>query len=452
MKPHPSVLVLGGGLSGVAVAYTLAREGWGDVTVVERGPELGGLAGTFEQEGCFYPLAYHHILKQDRTLLYFLKQVGAIDDVLWRKITMLFRQNGRFFELDRPGDFYRFPMSVADKLRFCRLMLRAFRKKDWSDWYGRSAADLVDSWGGPGVREALFEPLTQLKFKLPCSAVSGAWLGARLYFREGSAPLGFIPGANWTKVLCDGLTRSLADLGVNVRTESTVSTLGVENGRVTEARVGTESLRADIVVSTVPTEVYCRMVPQEETPGLREIRYSAVVSAICVTRQPLQPEFYWMNLPTLEHNAAGIFRLESLNPSIGRPGDTCLNFVTHLNSRSEPFFDRDDAELWAGYEEDFRNIFGFELAPTWRHVSRIPMYSPVFVREYRNPPVKSTTLQNVYFAGNYMTFPSVASTGTALQSGLETGRAILQDHDQGTDVLDEVAALQIRRFPPAARR
>lgn len=80
------------------------------------------------------------------------------------------------------------------------------------------------------------------------------------------------------------------------------------------------------------------------------------------------------------------------------------------------------------------------------------MYSPVFVPEYRNPPMRSTTLQNVYFAGNYMTFPSVASTGTALQSGLETASAILRDHDQDTDVLDEVEALRIRSFPPADRR
>jgi protoporphyrinogen oxidase len=435
----------------MAVAYTLAREGWKDVTVVERGTELGGLAGTFEEAGSFYPLAYHHILKDDRTLLYFLKEIGAIEDVLWRKITMLFRQNGRFFELDRPADFYRFPMSTADKLRFCRLMLRSFRKKDWSDWYGRTAADLVDSWGGPGVREALFEPLTQLKFKLPCSEVSGAWLGARLSFREGSAPFGFIPGANWTKVLCDGLTRALEDLGVKIHTESTVTGLEFEEDRVAAANVGDVRLGADLVVNTVPTEVYCRMAPQEETAGLREIRYSAVVSAICVTRQPLQPEFYWMNLPTLEHNAAGIFRLESLNPTIGRPGDACLNFVTHLSDRSEPFFERSDEELWTGYEEDFRNIFGFDLKPSWRHVTRIPMYSPVFVPEYRNPPMKSTTVPNVYFAGNYMTFPSVASTGTALQSGLETAQAILRDHDQSTAVLDEVQALRIRSFPAAGR-
>jgi protoporphyrinogen oxidase len=49
----PAVVVLGGGLSGVAAAYTLARSGISDITVVERGPTLGGLAGSFEREGHF---------------------------------------------------------------------------------------------------------------------------------------------------------------------------------------------------------------------------------------------------------------------------------------------------------------------------------------------------------------------------------------------------------------
>ena len=81
-------------------------------------------------------------------------------------------------------------MSLADKARFVRLMATAFAKRDWSDWQDRSAAELIDECAGPGVREALFERLTRLKFELPCAQVSGAWLGARLHFREGSAPLG----------------------------------------------------------------------------------------------------------------------------------------------------------------------------------------------------------------------------------------------------------------------
>ncbi|MEO6057798.1 MAG: FAD-dependent oxidoreductase, partial [Gemmatimonadales bacterium] len=86
----PSVVVLGGGLSGVAAAYTLARAGIRDITVIERGPTLGGLAGSFEREGHFYPLGYHHILHRDRTLLFFLDLIGALPDVRWRRVRMLF--------------------------------------------------------------------------------------------------------------------------------------------------------------------------------------------------------------------------------------------------------------------------------------------------------------------------------------------------------------------------
>src|SRR5206468_2314276 len=106
--------------------------------------------------------------------------------------------------------------------RFTALMLRSFRKTDWDDWLDKSAEELVDSWAGPRVREVLFEPLTQLKFELPCSDVSGAWLGTRLHYREGSAALGYIPGTNWTQVLCQGVEQLLAETGVEVRLRGSV--------------------------------------------------------------------------------------------------------------------------------------------------------------------------------------------------------------------------------------
>ena len=126
---------------------------------------------------------------------------------------MLFHLGGRAYDLGSPAGSSRFRCRSRDKAGFVRLMLKAFNKRDWSDWQDRSAADLVDTYAGPGAREALFERLTRLKFELPCDEVSGAWLGARLHFREGSAPFGYIPDANWTKVLCDGVARLLADAG-----------------------------------------------------------------------------------------------------------------------------------------------------------------------------------------------------------------------------------------------
>ena len=134
-------------------------------------------------------------------------------------------------------------------------------------------------------------------------------------------------------------------------------------------------------------------------------------------------------------------RLESLNPSIGAPGDACINFVTHLPDRKHSAYGRSDEELISGYLDDFRRLFGFDLEPFWTHLTRLPMYSPVFRLGYRNPPVNSTSFRNVYFAGNYRTFPSIASTGTALGSGVDAAAAVISDQG-GQSALPQA----IRRF------
>jgi protoporphyrinogen oxidase len=443
----PSAVVLGGGLSGIAAALTLAEAGL-EVTVVERGASLGGLAGSLEQDGHFYPLGYHHILHRDRTLLYFLDRIGALPAVRWRRIRMRFERGGEVYELGTPGGFLRFPMRISDKLRFTRLMLTAFARKEWSAWQDRSAAELVDALAGPGVRQALFEDLTRLKFELPCSEVSGAWLGARLYFREGSAPLGYIPGANWTKVLCDGLTRLLADAGVRVLLETSVVRLRAGEGRIAAAELTDgRHLVADMFVSTVPTEVYCGLVPGDDTPVLSEIRYSALISVVCATRRPVPPRAYWTNLVSPERTAGAIFLLSELNPTIGRPGDACVNFVTHLRGRDRPLFHESDEGLMARYRADFSAVFGGDLDPLWIRVTRVPMYSPVFYRRYRNPPIRSSTWRNVWFAGNYRTFPSIVSTGTALGSGVETGAALAADVGRSTTLADSAARFRLEAMP-----
>ena len=284
-------------------------------------------------------------------------------------------------------EFLRFPMPLSDKARFAGLMLRAWRQRDWSDWEGRDAAELLDAWGSPGVREALFEPLTRLKFDLPCRAVSAAWMGERLRYREGSLPLGYIPGANWTTVLCEGVARLVEGVGVKVRLGATVQDIARRGDRVVSVGLaGGETLEGDLFVSTLPTEVYCGLLPVDESPNLAAIRYTALLSLVCVTRQRLPRDFYWLNLSSLSHTASGLFVLSSLNPTIGAPGETCLNFITHLGGRDRELFRLPEQELLDRYRQDFRSLFGFELETSWVRLSRIPLYSPIFTHDYRNPP------------------------------------------------------------------
>jgi hypothetical protein len=85
-----------------------------------------------------------------------------------------------------------------------------------------------------------------------------------------------------------------------------------------------------------------------------------------------------------------------------------VNFVTHLESRDRALFRAPDEQLLQRYRNDFRDVFGFELDPFWTHVARVPLYSPIFYRSYRNPPIRSQIWRNLYFAGNYRTFPSMS--------------------------------------------
>ncbi len=438
------VVVLGGGLAGVATADALADAGARDVTIIEAGPALGGLAGSFEQDGSFYPLGYHHVLHRDRALIYYLDRIGALDDVRWRRIRMYFRVDGSLFDLGRPSHFLRFPMSLADKARFARLMLRCFGKPDWSEWEGRGADELIDTWAGPGVRRAIFDPLCRLKFERETEQVSAAWLGARLHYREGSAPLGYIPRANWTTVLCDGVTRLVESAGVTIRLGVRVTGLETDGPRIRSARLsdGTR-VEGDVFVSALPTEIYTRLA-DDDTDTLRSIRYTGLLSTIVATEQRFEPDFYWMNLASGGHAACGIFLLSSLNPTIGRDGESCINFVTHLADRGDPRFSLPDDELLARYSEDCRAIFGFDLEPRWVRVNRVPMYSPIFDRGFRNPPIRSSTFENVWFAGNYRTFPSVASTGTALRSGVQAAEAILAEEATPCGVADGVRAFPLK--------
>jgi hypothetical protein len=194
-------------------------------------------------------------------------------------------------------------------------------------------------------------------------------------------------------------------------------------------------------------EVYLGLLPGDTTPYLAPIRYSALLSVVCATRQQVKSDAYWINLASLDRTACGIFLLSSLNPTIGEPGDTCVNFVTHLQGRDRPLFTEPDERLLERYREDFRAVFGFDLTPHWTHIARVPMYSPVFVRRFRNPPVHSTTWTNVYFAGNYRTFPSIGSTGTALRSGLEAGDAVLADTGLRDDLSTRAARFRLTGMP-----
>ena len=352
----PSVVVLGGGLSGIAAAYTAGprRAPRRDAHRARRDASAAW-PGSFEREGHFYPLGYHHILHRDRTLLYLPRSdrrpaggalapdpdalpPGRRDSTSW----------------GRPGGFSRFPMRLLDKAAVRPPHAQGVRKRDWSDWQDRSAAELVDALGRPGrargavrathpaqVRAALQRGQRRLAGRAaPLTA------RARLLWATSRAPTG--PRCSAT-----GWPGCWSEAGVRVRLRHP-GRPGSRRGGPGASRPSWRAVSAferRPFVSTVPTEVYLRLVPGDDDPELdRHPVFRAHLGDLRdATAGPAGA--YWTNLASLGPHGGRDLSAQRAQPTIGRPGDTCVNFVTHLRGRDRPLFHEPDEQLSARYRD-----------------------------------------------------------------------------------------------------
>src|SRR5947208_10876674 len=119
--PEPnsgSVGVLGGGALGLGAALRLAQAGR-PVTLIEREPQLGGLAAGFSVGPSHLEKFYHHIFRTDTTIIAFIRELGLGDRLLWGQPNTSTLSNGRIVSLGGIADLLRLPLlSAPDRMRF----------------------------------------------------------------------------------------------------------------------------------------------------------------------------------------------------------------------------------------------------------------------------------------------------------------------------------------------
>src|SRR4030081_698752 len=74
--------VFGGGAVGVGAALRLAQAGR-RVTLIEREPQLGGLAAGFRVGPNNLEKFYHHIFRTDTTIIAFIRELGLDQHLIW---------------------------------------------------------------------------------------------------------------------------------------------------------------------------------------------------------------------------------------------------------------------------------------------------------------------------------------------------------------------------------
>jgi protoporphyrinogen oxidase len=284
-QTQPSFVVLGGGPAGLAAAYKLSQRGWSNVTVIERGGQVGGNAGSFEIEGIpvdfgshrLHPVCPPDVMADIRTLL------GP--DLLDRPRHGRIRLRGRWvhFPLKPLDAITRLPPAfiagvLADTLRkpfspagadpsFASILERGLGRTICRDFYFPYAEKI---WGLPPAdldpeqakRRVGNNSLGKMVQKV-LSAVPG------MPRRPGAGRF-FYPRLGYGQI-SNSLHRAASAAGATVRLDTDVTGVAVEGEQVrhVEVRCGGETLRlaADYVLSTIPVTVLARLVRTDGPPA-----------------------------------------------------------------------------------------------------------------------------------------------------------------------------------------
>jgi len=430
--PAGPVAIVGGGISGLATAYRLARSGV-PVTLFEASDGFGGLGGQFSHEGTFYDKYYHVILPSDEHLLDLAGELGLEDAIYWKETCLGFLYARRMYRLASPLDLLRFdPVPFTDRIR---LGLTAL----WAAHVARPGPldeITVEEWlrklSGRRAFDRLWRPLLEAKFGDAYRTIPALWYWASFNREKGTEAeiKGYIRGGY--RAIAEALIRAAREAGAELRTSSAVErvALAPERGGVSLRVAGVE-LHFEAVVFATPFAAVPRLADDEALGSLvrvlpLDLDHQGVINVLLMLRRPLTP-YYW--LPVVECGMP--FRGIVETTRVLEPGDAGGQHLVYLLNyvhRDTQEFARTDEDLVSSYVAGL-----LELMPdlqesdivSW-HVFRTPYVEPIWTPGYsrRVPPLELVP-RRVYLATTAQVYPNVTSWNSSIGLANEVAQRLL---------------------------
>jgi protoporphyrinogen oxidase len=401
--------VIGAGALGLTVALRLAQRGHA-VTVLERDPVPGGLAGSFEvAPGIWLEKFYHHLFQTDKSAIGLIEEVGLGDALRWHQPTTTVFLGDRAYPLDSARAVLAFdPLSVPNRLRlaagvgYLRLLPSpgSLENQTAGRWMRRVM-------GGPAY-ETVWSPLLHGKFGDAADEVSMAWLWARIHCRTAS--LGYIHGGFHQLYLA--LSERVKALGgtiVHGAAASSIATAG-DGVSITYDDHGSPMQAAfDRVVSTLPTGLTVRLTP--EMPADYAARHPAprALGAHCLilSLDRQLTDVYWIgvNEPDMPFLAV-VEHTNMVEPA--EYGGRHLVYLGNYRAHDDPIFKQSKDEVLDTFELGIRRLNpAFErswIQDAWAFAAPFaqPIVTPTFARTI---PGFDTPVRGLYVANMFQVYP-----------------------------------------------
>ena len=434
-KTHKKeVIILGGGLAGLAAADRLLDDDKYRVTILEKLPYLGGLASTFTHGHDQIPKYYHHVISHNNVTKKFLDRFDLLDSCEWKRISVAIGVDGEYRDITKVFELLKFRyLSLYEKIRFGLFGLYVLftmnpekipDDMDAKSWLTRRA--------GRKVTQKIFNNLyAKNKFNIDLSKISAKQFAHRLKEREVYDH--YCYPKKGLQAMVDGLEQSIKKKGGKIIRSVRISSIDAEKKlikfRTPGQRTGSNQImKSEIIVNTIPVPEFLKLtssLPQTYVSQLKRLRYCPTVCVTFGSKEFLDPKIYWFNI--FKERAHVIMQHSILADRYKEKISWCLRY-----GGSENDLNLDDEEIKKRYLAVVRKYFP-GVVIRWAYVFRDRYAEPVYDKDYVNyKPDYRTPVEGLYMAGIQVTYPKIRNMNSALESGVKVADMIINDQEDGT--------------------
>jgi len=420
---HKRVIVIGGGIAGLAAAYDLKRAGV-DCTIFEKRPRLGGVIETCRWENCTLDNGPDSFISQKPEALALIKEIGLSDELIGsndHQRTTFILKKGRLVALPE-GVMMIVPskimpmvksplLSWATKIRMgLELLRRPGKSAD------RSVAEFVVDHFGQETLDYLAEPLLSGVYGGDPAELSIASVLPR--FLEMEAKYGSLgravmsakrppSGGSLFRTLKTGLSTFVAKLaeGLTVRHEEVEA---IEKGF--RVRAGGEWIDADHVILACPAWSAALLlggIDAELVRRLNEIPYSSSLTCSLIYRESdfdgRRAGFGFL-IPKRERQRMAACTFVGTKFPHRAPDDRIILRCFFGGAGDEAILSESDNVILQMARGELKRILGLTAAPLHTVMSRWPrsmaQYTVGHQARVKEIKARAAAVPGLYLAGN----------------------------------------------------
>ena len=421
-----NISIIGGGITGLSVAYYLSKEGF-DVTVYESSYFFGGQASSIKIDNYLIERGYHHIFRNDFEIINLIDELGLNESLEWHKSSVGMYSDKTLYKFSTPLDLLKYkPISLINRIRLGLLSLYLQRRKDWKSYESISANKWILKYAGKEIYNKVWGPLLKAKFGLYHEIVAMPWFWSKMKTRfasrnkKGDEILGYLKYS--FEELINSLISKIEANGGTVKLNHKVTSIGLSEGSVESIeyiyKEKKENIKTDIVVCTAPSYEIQKLINfnKNYVDKLSAAKYLGASVFILYLKKQFSP-YYWMNIIDDEIPFLGLIEHTNL---VGkdRYGDNHILYITNYLPHTDEIFKKNKEELLDIYIENLKKI-NPEFNKNWildYKYNSVSAAQPVIPKNYssRMPEIESP-IENLFIGNTTQIYPEDRGTNYSVK-------------------------------------